>query len=42
MSAPDTANKKRLFRMLLIVGLLFLLLIGRLFYVQVIWGPELQ
>ncbi len=42
MSAPDTANKKRLFRMLLLVGLLFVLLLGRLFYVQVIWGPELQ
>ncbi len=42
MSAPDTANKKRLFRMLLIVGFLFLLLLGRLFYVQIVWGPELQ
>ncbi len=42
MSAPDTANKKRLFHMLILVGLLFFALLGRLFYVQVIWGPELQ
>ncbi len=42
MSAPDTANKRRLFTLLIIIGLLFFLLLGRLFYVQVIWGPELQ
>jgi len=42
MSAPDTANKQRLFRTLIVLGIIFLLLLGRLFYVQVIWGPQLQ
>ena len=42
MGAPDTANKRRLFTLLIIIGLLFVLLLGRLFYVQVIWGPDLQ
>lgn len=42
MSAPDTANKRRLFTLLIIIGILFFLLLARLFYVQIIWGPELQ
>ncbi len=42
MGTPDTANKRRLFTLLIIIGVLFLLLLARLFYVQVIWGPELQ
>lgn len=42
MSAPDIANKKRLMKLLIVIGLLFLVLLGRLFYVQVLWGPELQ
>ncbi|MDL2258199.1 PASTA domain-containing protein [Eubacteriales bacterium OttesenSCG-928-K08] len=42
MGAPDIASKKRLTYLLGIIGFLFLLLLGRLFYVQVIWGPELQ
>ncbi len=42
MGAPDTANKRRLFRMLQLIGVLFVLVLARLFYVQVVWGPELQ
>ena len=42
MGTPDTANKRRLFTLLIIIGVLFLLLLARLFFVQVIWGPELQ
>lgn len=42
MAAPNTANKRRLVFMLAFLGVLFALLLGRLFYVQVIWGPELQ
>ena len=42
MSAPDTANKRRLFTLLIIIGILFFLLLARLFYVQIVWGPELQ
>ncbi len=42
MGTPDTANKRRLFYLFLMIGVIFLVLIGRLFYVQVIWGPELQ
>ncbi|MDL2234542.1 PASTA domain-containing protein [Christensenellaceae bacterium OttesenSCG-928-L17] len=42
MGAPDISNRKRLVIMLAIIGILFLLLLARLFYVQVIWGPELQ
>jgi len=41
MGTPSTANKKRLLAMLALITFLFLLLMGRLFYVQVIWGPEL-
>ena len=42
MGTPDTANKKRLCYLLGIITLLFAVLLGRLFYVQLIWGPELQ
>jgi stage V sporulation protein D (sporulation-specific penicillin-binding protein) len=42
MSAPDTANKRRLFTLLIIIGILFFLLLARLFYVQIVWGPDLQ
>lgn len=42
MGAPAVANKRRLFILLMIVGLLFIALLFRLFYVQVLWGPELQ
>ncbi|HPY37463.1 MAG TPA: stage V sporulation protein D, partial [Clostridia bacterium] len=42
MAAPDTSNKRRLFTLLLVMGTLFALLLCRLFYVQLIWGPELQ
>ncbi len=42
MGTPSTANKRRLFSLLIIIGVLFLGLISRLVYVQVIWAPELQ
>ena len=42
MATPDTANKKRLIILFIIIAGLFLALMGRLLYVQVIWGPELQ
>ncbi|OQA14865.1 MAG: Stage V sporulation protein D [Firmicutes bacterium ADurb.Bin356] len=42
MAAPDTSNKRRLFTLLMIMGTLFALLLCRLFYVQLVWGPELQ
>ncbi|MDD3921293.1 MAG: penicillin-binding transpeptidase domain-containing protein, partial [Eubacteriales bacterium] len=42
MGTPNTASKRRLFNLLIVLGLVFLILLGRLFYVQVIWGPELQ
>ncbi|MDR1619947.1 MAG: PASTA domain-containing protein [Clostridiales bacterium] len=42
MAAPDTYNKRRLVFLLAFLGLLFALLLGRLFYVQVLWGPVLQ
>lgn len=42
MGAPGTENKRRLFWLLLIIVGLFAIILARLFYVQVIWGPELQ
>ena len=37
-----TILRKRLFAILIAITFLFLFVIGRLFYVQVIWGEELQ
>ena len=37
-----TILRKRLFAVILAVAFLFLFVLGRLFYVQVIWGNELQ
>ncbi len=34
--------KKRLFAALVFIAVLFVVLTGRLFYIQIIWGPELQ
>ena len=42
MGAPDVSNKKRLVHLMMLIGFLFAALLARLFYVQVIWGPELQ
>jgi len=42
VAAPNIVGKKRLFILLIFIGVIFAALIGRLFYVQVIWGPELQ
>lgn len=42
MGTPAVSNKKRLFAALVFVGIIFLLLVGRLFYLQIIKGPELQ
>lgn len=42
MAAPDIAHKRRLVFLLAFIILLFLVLLGRLFYVQMIWGPDLQ
>ena len=39
---PSWSLKQRLLFVLIVFGVLFLVLIGRLFYIQVIWGPELQ
>ncbi len=37
-----TVLRKRLFAIIIAIAFLFLFVIGRLFYVQVIWGEELQ
>ena len=37
-----TILRKRLFAIILAVAFLFLCVLGRLFYVQVIWGEDLQ
>ncbi|NLN40735.1 MAG: PASTA domain-containing protein [Clostridiales bacterium] len=42
MSVPSVTNKKRLLVMLIIFTLIFTGLIGRLGYIQLIWGKELQ
>ncbi|MDL2217857.1 PASTA domain-containing protein [Christensenellaceae bacterium OttesenSCG-928-M15] len=42
MGAPDVSKKRRLFNLFIIIAILFVALLGRLFYVQVVWGPELQ
>lgn len=42
MSVPSVTNKKRLLVMLIVFTLIFTVLIGRLGYIQLIWGKELQ
>ncbi len=42
MSVPSVTNKKRLLVMLIVFTLMFTGLIGRLGYIQLIWGKELQ
>ena len=42
MSVPSVTNKKRLLVMLIVFTLIFTGLIGRLGYIQLIWGKELQ
>ena len=42
MSVPSVTNKKRLLVMLIVFTLVFTGLIGRLGYIQLIWGKELQ
>lgn len=42
MSTPGISGKKRLFILLAFIGVLYIALCGRLFYIQVIQGPELQ
>ena len=37
-----TILRKRLFIIILVVALLFIFVLGRLFYVQIIWGNDLQ
>ena len=42
MGGPDVAHKKRIIVVLAAIAGVFLILIGRLFYLMVIQGPELQ
>jgi len=42
MKAPGVSGKRRLFYMLAIIAAIFVALMVRLFYIQVIQGPELQ
>jgi stage V sporulation protein D (sporulation-specific penicillin-binding protein) len=42
MGAPAVSNKKRLLWTLIAIALVFVILLGRIFYIQVIWSDELQ
>jgi len=42
MAVPSVTNRKRLLAMLVLFTLIFIGLIGRLGYIQLIWGKELQ
>jgi len=42
MGGPAVSSKKRLFITLCGIGLIFILLIGRLFWIQIIQGEELS
>jgi stage V sporulation protein D (sporulation-specific penicillin-binding protein) len=42
VSAPAVTNRKRLLAFLLFVTIVFLVLIGRTGYIQLVWGTELQ
>ncbi len=42
MGTPAVSNKKRLLIALAVITAIFLLLIGRTFYIQLIWGDELE
>lgn len=42
MGGPDVAHKRRIIVVLAVIAAIFLILIGRLFYLMVIQGPELQ
>ena len=42
MAVPSVTNRKRLLAMLVSFTLIFIGLIGRLGYIQLIWGKELQ
>ena len=42
MGGPAVSGKKRLFITLCGIGLIFILLIGRLFWIQIIQGEELS
>ena len=42
MAVPSVTNRKRLLTMLVSFTLIFIGLIGRLGYIQLIWGKELQ
>ena len=42
MGGPDVAHKRRIITVLAGIAAIFLILIGRLFYLMVIRGPELQ
>jgi stage V sporulation protein D (sporulation-specific penicillin-binding protein) len=42
LTAPKVTNKKRLLFLLMGVTLIFFILIGRLAYVQLVWGVDLQ
>ncbi len=42
MGAPAVSNKKRLLATLVVMAVVFVILLGRIFYIQVIWSEELQ
>ncbi|MEN6471499.1 MAG: penicillin-binding transpeptidase domain-containing protein [Clostridiaceae bacterium] len=42
MAAPSVSNKKRLLWTLGAIALVFAILLGRIFYIQVVWSDELQ
>lgn len=42
MGAPAVPNKKRLLWTLVAIAVVFVILLGRIFYIQMIWSDELQ
>lgn len=42
MGAPAVSHKKRLLWTLVAIGVVFVILLGRIFYIQVVWSDELQ